>query len=73
MAETLILFDEDRQNAKQVVTDENGNYVFSKVKCGKNYFIKTSKSDYEIKEVPLFIISDSRARNSVLKCHGRTK
>ena len=52
---TLILFDEDRQNAKQVVTDENGNYVFSKVKCGKNYFIKTSKSDYEIKEVPLSI------------------
>ncbi|MCC9063154.1 OmpA family protein [Flavobacterium piscisymbiosum] len=52
---TLVLFDEARQNAKQVVTDENGNYTFSKVKCGKNYFIKTSKSDYEIKEVPLSI------------------
>lgn len=52
---TLVLFDEARQNAQQVITDENGNYVFSKVKCGKKYFIKTSKSDYEFKEVPLFI------------------
>ncbi|CAA9199124.1 Peptidoglycan-associated lipoprotein [Flavobacterium bizetiae] len=52
---TLIIFDEARQNAQQVVTDENGNYVFSKVKCGKKYFIKTSKTDYEIKEVPLSI------------------
>ncbi|MFH6995570.1 OmpA family protein [Flavobacterium sp. FlaQc-48] len=52
---TLILFDENRQNAQQVVSDQNGNYVFSKVKCGKKYFIKTSKSDYEIKEIPLTI------------------
>lgn len=52
---TLIIFDETRQNAQQVVTDEKGNYVFSKVKCGKKYFIKTSKTDYEIKEVPLSI------------------
>ena len=52
---TLILFDENRQNAQQVVTDQNGNYVFSKVKCGKKYFIKTSKSGYEIKEIPLAI------------------
>ena len=52
---TLIFFDENRQNAQQVVTDEKGNYVFSKVKCGKRYFIKTSKTDYEIKEIPLSI------------------
>jgi len=52
---TLILFDENKQNAQQVVTDQNGNYVFSKVKCGKKYFIKTSKSGYEIKEIPLSI------------------
>ena len=52
---TLILFDENRQNAQQVVTDQNGNYVFSKVKCGKKYFIKTSKNGYEIKEIPLAI------------------
>lgn len=52
---TLIFFDETRQNAQQVVTDEKGNYVFSKVKCGKKYFIKTSKTDYEIKEIPLSI------------------
>ena len=49
------MFDENRQNAQQVVTDQNGNYVFSKVKCGKKYFIKTSKNGYEIKEIPLAI------------------
>lgn len=52
---TLIFFDETRENAQQVVTDEKGNYVFSKVKCGKKYFIKTSKTDYEIREIPLSI------------------
>jgi outer membrane protein OmpA-like peptidoglycan-associated protein/tetratricopeptide (TPR) repeat protein len=52
---TLIFFDETRQNAQQVATDEKGNYTFSKVKCGKKYFIKTSKTDYEIKEIPLSI------------------
>jgi len=52
---TLILFDETRQNSLQVVSDQNGNYVFPNVKCGKKYTIKTSKSDYEIKEIPVTI------------------
>jgi outer membrane protein OmpA-like peptidoglycan-associated protein len=60
---TLILFDEARENGKQVVTDENGNYIFSKVKCGKNYFIKTSKNDYEIKELSLSIKKEDGKTN----------
>lgn len=52
---TLVLFDENRQNPQQVVSDQNGNYVFSKVKCGKKYSIKTAKDDYEIKEIPFAI------------------
>ena len=35
---------------KQIVSNEKGNYIFSNVKCGKKYFIKISKEDYEIKE-----------------------
>jgi len=52
---TLILFDETRQNAVQVISDQNGKYIFSNVKCGKKYTIKTSKEGYEIKEVPVTI------------------
>ncbi|MEO8255298.1 MAG: OmpA family protein [Flavobacterium sp.] len=52
---TLILFDETRQNSVQVVSDKKGNYVFPNVKCGKKYAIKTSRNDYEIKEIPVTI------------------
>ncbi|MRX39743.1 OmpA family protein [Flavobacterium sp. LC2016-23] len=51
----LILFDETRQNSLEAVSDQNGNYIFPNVKCGKKYFIKTSKTDYEIKEAPISI------------------
>lgn len=49
----VMLFDEARQTAVEVLSDKKGNYVFSKVKCGKKYFIKTAKEDYEIKEATL--------------------
>ncbi|KQO34736.1 flagellar motor protein MotB [Flavobacterium sp. Leaf82] len=52
---TLILFDETRLNSLQVVSDQNGNYIFPNVKCGKKYTIKTSKNDYEIREIPVAI------------------
>jgi outer membrane protein OmpA-like peptidoglycan-associated protein len=52
---TLILFDENRQNALQVVSDQNGNYSFPNVRCGKKYTIKTSKNDYEIREISVAI------------------
>ncbi len=47
----LILFDEAGKSAVEAKSDANGNYVFSNVKCGKKYFIKTSKEDYLFKEV----------------------
>ncbi|KQB40646.1 OmpA family protein [Flavobacterium aquidurense] len=52
---TLILFDETKQNAIQVISDQNGNYIFPNVKCGKKYTIKTSKNDYDIKEITVAI------------------
>lgn len=50
---TLSLFNEAYQFVAEVVSDQNGNYIFPNVKCGKKYFIKTSKTDYEIKEIPI--------------------
>ncbi|MEN2401965.1 OmpA family protein [Flavobacterium sp. MC2016-06] len=49
----LILVDENHKNAVEAVSDQKGNYVFSNVKCGKKYFIRTSKTDYELKEVSI--------------------
>lgn len=50
---TLSLFDEMHQFIVEVISDQNGNYIFPNVKCGKKYFIKTAKTDYEIKEIPV--------------------
>nr|WP_241676610.1 OmpA family protein [Flavobacterium pectinovorum] len=50
---SLILFDEAGKSAVEAKSDINGNYVFSNVKCGKKYFIKTSKEEYLFKEVSL--------------------
>jgi flagellar motor protein MotB len=50
---SLILFDEAGKSAVEAKSDANGNYVFSNVKCGKKYFIKTSKEEYLFKEVSL--------------------
>lgn len=51
----LVLFDEAGKSAVQAKSDANGNYVFSNVKCGKKYFIKTSKEEYFFKEVSLIL------------------
>lgn len=50
---SLILFDEAGKSAVETKSAANGNYSFSNVKCGKKYFIKTSKEEYLFKEVSL--------------------
>jgi len=51
----LILFDEAGKTAVEAKSDANGNYVFSNVKCGKKYYIKTAKEDYLFKEVSIIL------------------
>jgi outer membrane protein OmpA-like peptidoglycan-associated protein/tetratricopeptide (TPR) repeat protein len=52
---SLTLFDENFNAVSVTVSDEKGNYTFSKIKCGKKYAIRASKNDYGIKEIPLAI------------------
>lgn len=52
---SLTLFDEKYNLVSKIVSDEKGNYIFSKIKCGKKYFIRVSKNDYGIKEIPVTI------------------
>lgn len=69
----LILFDETRQNSLETVSDQNGNYVFPNVKCGKKYFIKTSKTDYEIKEAPISIKKASGKTTFMIELEKKAK
>lgn len=45
----LSLFDEKFQLLKEGISDTNGNYSFE-VFCGKTYYVKAEKYDYETKE-----------------------
>ncbi|TDO97794.1 OmpA family protein [Flavobacterium sp. 245] len=52
---SLALFDENRNPISTIATDEKGNYIFPKIKCGKKYSIRASKSDYGIKDISIAI------------------
>ncbi|MDL2142399.1 OmpA family protein [Flavobacterium tructae] len=69
----VALFDENFQPVAEVITDNNGNYIFPNVKCGKNYFIRTSKTDYESKEVPVVIKRNSGKTTLLIQLEKRIK
>ncbi|WP_347343871.1 OmpA family protein [Flavobacterium sp. LC2016-01] len=59
---SLTLFDENLNPLSTITTDEKGNYIFPKIKCGKKYSIRASKSDYGIKDIS----------TAVKKANGKT-
>lgn len=52
---SLTLFDENFNAVSTIASDEKGNYVFPKIKCGKKYAIRASKNEYGIKEISITI------------------
>ncbi|MBZ4036814.1 OmpA family protein [Flavobacterium sp. 17A] len=50
---SLILFDENFNTLQTIVSDEKGNYTFSKVKCGKTYAIRITKEGFNRKDVSI--------------------
>jgi outer membrane protein OmpA-like peptidoglycan-associated protein len=54
----VILFDEKFQSIKEVASDQKGQYSFQVV-CGKTYYVRAEKQDYEIKESNIFIPTTS--------------
>jgi outer membrane protein OmpA-like peptidoglycan-associated protein/tetratricopeptide (TPR) repeat protein len=48
---SLTLFNDKFDVVGTVVSNEYGNYTFPNIKCGKKYTIRTSKTDYNAKEV----------------------
>lgn len=51
----VVLLDEQFKTIAEVLSDSKGSYIFSDVNCGKKYYVKASKIDYETKEVPVTI------------------
>ena len=48
----MSLFDEKFQLLKEGISDTNGNYSFEVV-CGKTYFVRAEKQEYQTKEVTI--------------------
>lgn len=50
---SIILFDENFNTLQNIESDEKGNYVFNKVKCGKKYSIRVVKDGFNKKDVSI--------------------
>ena len=51
----VILFDEQFKSIAEVLSDSKGSYTFSDVNCGKKYYVRASKVDYETQEIPITV------------------
>ncbi|WP_095953342.1 OmpA family protein [Flavobacterium sp. ACN6] len=56
---SLTLFNDKFDPVGTIFTDDKGNYSFTAVKCGRKYTIRTSKNDYNAKEVAVHISKDA--------------
>ena len=68
----LSLFDEKFQLLKEGASDENGNYSFE-VLCGKTYYVRAEKQDYETKEGIISIAKTSGKSELNLALEQRIK
>ncbi|MBE8725522.1 OmpA family protein [Flavobacterium hungaricum] len=50
---SLTLFNDKFDPIATILSNETGNYIFPNIKCGKKYTIRTSKTDYNAKEVSI--------------------
>ena len=74
LADTKVTLLDDNFNAvAEVVSDAKGNYVFANVNCGKNYFVRTAKADYESKETPITIKKLSGKTTLLIQLEKRVK
>jgi outer membrane protein OmpA-like peptidoglycan-associated protein/tetratricopeptide (TPR) repeat protein len=66
------LFDEQFQNLKTTITDENGAYKFE-VECGKSYYVRGEKIDFETKENLVSVNKKTGTTNFDLALEKRVK
>lgn len=69
----IVLFDEHFKSITEVLSDLKGNYVFSDVNCGKKYYVRASKVDYETKEIPITVNKSSGNTSLPIQLEKRIK
>jgi outer membrane protein OmpA-like peptidoglycan-associated protein/tetratricopeptide (TPR) repeat protein len=68
----VTLFDDKFVELKSVISDANGNYSFG-VECGKKYYVRGEKEDYETKESSIVIPEESGKSNLPLSTAKKVK
>lgn len=69
----VVLVDEQFKTIAEAVSDSKGNYTFSDVNCGKKYYVRASKVDYETKEIPVTVIKLSGETTIPIQLEKRIK
>jgi outer membrane protein OmpA-like peptidoglycan-associated protein/tetratricopeptide (TPR) repeat protein len=69
---TVTLFDSNFKELKRVVSDAKGNYIFT-VDCGKKYYVRGEKEDYETKEASITVPTTSGKSNLPLATAKKVK
>jgi outer membrane protein OmpA-like peptidoglycan-associated protein len=55
----VVLMNEKFNKVKETITDAEGKYEFSEVDCGTKYYVNVTLEEYETKEVPVIIGTES--------------
>ncbi len=66
------LLDENFQILAEIITGLDGSYIFE-LNCGKSYYVRVAKQDYETKETPISIDKISGNTNLSVKLERRIK
>lgn len=69
----VVLFDEQFKSIAEVTSDLKGSYIFSDVNCGKKYYVRASKVDYETKEIPITVSKSSGNTSLPIQLEKRIK
>ena len=68
----VTLFDENFNKLQETISDANGFYTFN-VACGKQYYVRAEKDDYETKESGIMIPKTSGKTNLSLSTDKKIK
>lgn len=69
----VTLFDEKFNKLKEVMSDDKGFYDFGTVDCGKAYYVRAEKEEYETKEQKVTISKDTGKTDLPIQLEKRIK
>ncbi|WP_293896415.1 OmpA family protein [Flavobacterium sp.] len=74
LANTKVTLSDEKFNViKEVMSDDKGFYIFDTVECGKIYYIKSAKEQYETKEQKITISKETGKTDLPIKLEKKIK